>query len=146
MADQDETEIVELTSEQVGVPLWLLVAEALRSNNDRMHEPALAICEALGAVFQPLLFRELRLGNTAPKHRVRLLQALGRTRPIRSAAEVASLFLAMMRDKHPDVRSHAAELFYGMRDRQRPFAAERGPGGDDNLGLSEGSEGSVVSP
>ena len=133
MPKQDEPEIVELTSEQVGVPLWLLVSRALRSNYDQMHGPALALCEALGPVFQSLLITELRLGKLTPQHRVRLLQAIGRTGPIAPVGDVANLFISLVRDKHPAVREAAAELLYHMPDRQRmattkPRTSEAGGG------------------
>lgn len=115
---------MEVNCDGLPQPLWLLVSRSLRSSNGRLHEPALAVCQCLAPVFQPLLITELQLDNITPKHRVRLLQAIGRTGPIAPVVEVANMFRAMMRDKHPAVRDAAAELYYRMPDRQKMITAK----------------------
>jgi hypothetical protein len=137
MLKHGKPEIIELTSNQFGVPLWLLVAEALRSNNERMHEPAFALCEALGPVFQSLLITELRLVKSTPRHRVRLLQAIGRTGPIAPLDDLTNLFMSLIRDKHPSVRDAATDLLYNMPDRRSTVMAKSctsDAGGRENHG------------
>jgi hypothetical protein len=115
-----------LTDRPRGELVLDLLLGALRVQDEQLNSVAVELLGRCGEAPVRRLIKEATNAKNRPAHRVRALRAIRRIGPIRDLASHLDLIL-LTQDRHPAVRSAAAQLLWDLGHPQADLAQEPGP-------------------